>query len=311
MRSVAFLFREFLLSLSQNRFLHFTYGAQVTISLLVLGVFFVLLLGAAVWWDHLGDYVRIHVFLSDRVTEEDVARMEGELLAIPHVDHIEYRSKDAALALMAESQPGLQLEETLDDNPLPASFVVTADHARHIQGIVAAVEHMPGVDALRWPSALVESYLGVLLILVGISLVTMILLVVFTASSISNIIGLSIYARRTEIRIMQLVGATWWFIRWPFLFEGVFFGLVGAVIALVVIWGLMAMMGEALRLSQLSMALPSVGLSSGGMFLALAVLLLGLGFAVGLFGSLRTVNAFLGREMDVQVDSLRIRRLTR
>lgn len=311
MRSVAFLFREFLLSLSQNRFLHFTYGAQVTISLLVLGLFFVLLIGAAVWWNHLGDQVRIHVFLNDDLAEEDISRMEQDVRSLPHVRDVEYRSKEDAWEIMIQSQPTLRLSETLEENPLPASFIVSADHARYSDGIVAGIERMPGVCELHWPSALVGSYLKILLILIGISLVTIILLILFTASSISNIIGLSIYARRTEIRIMQLVGATWWFIRWPFLFEGLFFGLAGAAIALLLIWGLIMMMGEALRLSQLDLALPSVGLSAGGLFLGLAGLLLGLGCAVGLFGSLRTVNAFLGREMDVQLDSLKVRRLTR
>ena len=311
MRSLAFLMREFLLSLSQNRFLHFTYATQVTISLLVLGLFFVLLIGAAVWWNHLGDYVRVHVFIASSLTVEDRERMGTEIQAIPHVKEVEYRSEDDALRVMQEKQPALRLSETLEDNPLPASFIISADHARHIDGIVAAAEHMPGVDSLRYPTELVGSYLKVLLILAVISLVTILLLLVFTASSISNIIGLSIYARRTEIRIMQLVGATWWFIRWPFLFEGLFFGLVGAVIALLIIWGLLVIMGEALKLSQLSMALPSVGLSTGGLFLALAVVMIGLGCAVGLLGSLRTVNAFLSREMDIQLDSLRVRRLMR
>ncbi len=311
MRSLAFLMREFLLSLSQNRFLHFTYGAQVTISLLVLGLFFVLLIGAAVWWNHLGDYVRIHVFISGTLTTEDRERMEAEINGLPHVKQVEYRSEEDALRIMQEKQPALRLSETLEDNPLPASFIISADHPRYIDGIVAPIQNMPGVDSLRYPTELVGSYLKVLLILAIISLVTILLLLVFTASSISNIIGLSIYARRTEIRIMQLVGATWWFIRWPFLFEGLFFGLVGSVIALLIIWGLLLIMAEALKLSQLSMALPNVGLGTGGLFLALAVVMIGLGSLVGLLGSLRTVNAFLSREMEVQLDSLRVRQLVR
>jgi len=141
--------------------------------------------------------------------------------------------------------------------------------------------------------------------------VTILLLVIFTSSSISNIIGLSIYARRTEIRIMQLVGATWWFIRWPFIFEGVFFGVVGAVVAGLIITLLMAMLSEAMRLTELNLMLPFIDLNATSIYISLMVLLLGLGAAVGFYGSLRTVNAFLGRENMVQVDAVRVRRLVK
>ena len=110
---------------------------------------------------------------------------------------------------------------------------------------------------------------------------------------------------------MQLVGATWWFIRWPFIFEGVFFGIIGALIASLIISALMMMLAEALRLTELTLLLPFISLDAKGIYLGLVVLLVGLGAAVGFWGSLRTVNAFLGRETDVQLDAMRVCRLDR
>jgi cell division transport system permease protein len=107
------------------------------------------------------------------------------------------------------------------------------------------------------------------------------------------------------------VGATWWFIRWPFIFEGVFFGVAGAAIALGIIVGIMYALGEALRLSEMSLAVPSLGLSAQSVLLALAGLLLGLGAVVGFFGSLKTVNNFLGREQELNVEALRVRQMLR
>jgi cell division transport system permease protein len=307
MRSLLFLFREFLTSLTQNRFLHFTYGAQVTISLLVLGIFFVLLTGAVVAWNRLGSNLKIHVYLVDGLSEAETARIQTDIEQLDNVLSIEYRSKDDALAIMSEKYPEMGIEG-LGSDWLPASFVVEVKQPMHIEDVAHKIAYMPGVEKLDYGSDVVKSFVRVAMILVVICIVTILLLVIFTSSSISNIIGLSIYARRTEIRIMQLVGATWWFIRWPFIFEGVFFGIVGAIIAGLIISALLAMLSEALRLTELTLMLPFININSTSIYVSLIALLLGLGAAVGFYGSLRTVNAFLGRENIAQMDAMRVRR---
>jgi len=310
MRSLLFLLREFLISLSQNRFLHVTYGAQVTISLLVLGIFFVLITGAVIAWNRLGSNLKIHVYLQDNLSEAEVSRLESTLSDLNHVAKVEYRSKQDALELWRKNYPEMDISG-LGDDFLPASFVVSATQPRYIEQVVAAINCLTGIERINYGSDLVRNFVRVALILVVICFVTILLLIVFTSSSISNIIGLSIYARRTEIRIMQLVGATWWFIRWPFIFEGVFFGIVGALVAGLIITALMAMLNEALRLSELTVMLPFIDLDANSIFVGLLALLLTLGAAVGFYGSLRTVNAFLGREYEIQLDAARVRRLTK
>lgn len=311
MRSLVFLFQEFVQSLSINRFLHFTYGAQVTISLLVLGIFFVLLLGAAIMWAKIGQSMEIHVFLSDDISAQQNLALEDTLKEMPHVAQVRYRSKDEALQIFSQRNSSIPLEDLLEENPLPASYILNIDRPANIETVVDQCQGLPGVVNIRYGAQVLERYLQVLLILSLVCLVTMSLLVIFTYSSINNIIALSIYARRTEIRIMQLVGATWWFIRWPFIFEGVFFGVAGGIVALLVIWLLLGMMSEALRIAQLSMIMPGLGVTLTTIVLGLSALLLGLGAAVGFFGSLKTVNTFLAREADAQMDAARVRHMTR
>ncbi|MEZ5339790.1 MAG: permease-like cell division protein FtsX [bacterium] len=308
MRSFFFLFREFVESLRHSRFLHLTYGAQVTISLLVLGIFFVLLVGGAIAWKKLGDQLEIHVFLKDDLSAKQINAMEQDIGNMEFVRNVKFRSKDEALAIFSARSSTLELNDLLENNPLPASFVIQATDPEHIQDVVAQCEKLTGTLATRYGSQVVEKYLKILMILVIVCLITISLLVLFTYSSINNIIALSVYARRTEIRIMQLVGATWWFIRWPFIFEGIFFGFLGASIAYLIIFALLVSMKQALALTDLAQAMPSLGVDESYLFLALAVLLVGLGVLVGFFGSLKTVNNFLSRELELQLESIRVRK---
>jgi cell division transport system permease protein len=310
LHSIGFLFSEFWLSLRNNRFLHFTYGTQVTISLLVLGIFFVLLIGSAVTWNKLGQQLQIHVYLQDGLSAQQQNALEADLRKIEHVVSVTFRSKEQALELFKKSSSTIDLSD-LADNPLPASYVVKVDDPREIPAVAEQCEGQTGILSVKYGAQVVDKYIKVLMIMVAVCAVTISLLVLFTASSINNIIALSIYARRKEIRIMQLVGATWWFIRWPFIFEGVFFGMLGALLALLIILGILYMLGQALVMSQMSLAMPNLGLTTEMVFLALGGVLLALGAIVGFVGSLRTVNNFLGREQELNVEALRVRQMLR
>jgi cell division transport system permease protein len=311
LRSFGFLFREFLTGLSQNRFLHFTYGAQVTISLLVLGIFFVLLIGAAVFWARIGAGIQMHVFLENDLTQQQLGTLNQEIAAIPHVSEVKFRSSEEAMTVFSKHYPNMPLNDLLDNNPLPASFIVKVDQPRNIKLAAQQCDNLDGVVSTHYASEVLDKYLKVLSILVIVCIATIALLVVFTYSSINNIISLSIYARRAEIRIMQLVGATWWFIRWPFIFEGVFFGMLGGALSLLVIWILMVALAQTLQATKMNMALPWLGLTEVDLFIGLGLLLLGLGATVGFFSSLKTVNGFLRVESDIQIDAQRVRQLSR
>jgi cell division transport system permease protein len=310
-RSLVFLYKEFLRSLSLNRFLHFTYGVQVTISLLVLGIFFVLLVGSLMLWNRLGENMRIHVYLVEGVTPDQRQQLSVHLEGLPHVVDVEYRDQEEALRIIQDKNPNLQLDEFKEDIPLPESFVVSVDHPANIDTTVSLIEGRSGVDVVKYGKSILRSYLKLLAVLGFVCLATMVLLILFTSSSISNIISMSIYARRTEIRIQQLVGATWWFIRWPFVFEGVFVGFVGAVVAAVVILGLMSVMSNAVRASNTDLVLPYLGVDQVLLVFGLAGLLIVVGVTVGFVGSIRAVNRFLGKEMELQLDSQKVRHLVR
>ena len=311
MRSLGFLFREFLDGLSQNRLIHFAYGTQVTISLLVLGIFFVLVIGSAVFWVQLGSRLEVHVFLNNNLSPAASDAIATELKSLPHVTGVTYRSKEEAWQEFNKRNPNMSLDDLVRENPLPASYIVKVDRPGNIISVAEQSEKVEGVFKVGYAGDFLDRYLKVMLILLLVCSTTMVLLVIFAYTSISNIIRVSTDARASEIRIMQLVGATWWFIRWPFLFEGVFIGLAGALIALAIVYSLLAALAGAFQASEIPMQLPWVSLSEWQLFVWLGIALVGLGLVVGFFGSLRAVNAYLHRELDVALDARKIRLMTR
>lgn len=310
MRSLGFLFREFLDGLSQNRLIHFAYGTQVTISLLVLGIFFVLMIGAAAFWVQLGSRLEIHVFLDNSLLPAASEAIGSELQSLPHVVQVTYRSKEEAWQEFNKRNPNMSLDDLVRDNPLPASYIVKVDRPGNIKSVAMQCQEITGVT-IGYASDFLDRYMKVMLILLLVCGTTMILLVIFAYTSISNIIRVSTDARANEIRIMQLVGATWWFIRWPFLFEGVFIGLAGSLVALAIVYALLAGLSGAIQASDIPMQLPWVSFSQWQLFFSLGVALIGLGLVVGFFGSLKAVNIYLHRELDVALDARKIRQMTR
>jgi cell division transport system permease protein len=179
----------------------------------------------------------IQVYLEDELENEEISNIGAELENIQGVSYVEYESQDDALEKMKESwgEQGYLLE-TLENNPLPDSYVVYFQELEASQAVVRNIERITGVDEVRYYQDVIDNLVNIAdfvqlagLILIGIlGLIAMFI--------ISNTIKLTLNARRQEISIMKYVGATNWFIRWPFVVEGIFLGFFGSLIALVVVY---------------------------------------------------------------------------
>ena len=123
-----------------------------------------------------------------------------------------------------------------EDNPFPYSFEVQVDKPERIQEIVPQIEKMPGVETAKFGQEVVEHLFQLTRILRLGGIFLIIMLAIATLFIISNTIRITVFARRREVSIMKYVGATNWFIRWPFLLEGMFMGFVGALIAAVALF---------------------------------------------------------------------------
>jgi cell division transport system permease protein len=193
--------------------------------------------------------LEFRVALYDDATQGEIVALEDKLKAIPHVASVAFVSKSAALAELKKDLGKSKSEDLLTqlhDNPLPANFQIKADDASNLDAVRAAVTP-PGPNGKPKPispiiqdvfdrqqeSQQIEQVTSALKIV--LTVITA-LLILASLMLVGNTIRLSIYTRRREVEVMRLVGATRWFIRWPFMIEGVVVGFAGGLIAILILW---------------------------------------------------------------------------
>jgi cell division transport system permease protein len=199
--------------------------------------------------DQVRDSLEFRVAIYDDATKAETEALERRLAAIPHVSSVELITKAEALQELTADlgkEKSDELLTQLHSNPLPANFQIKADDAGNLDSIRAAVTP-PGPNGKPKPispivqdvfdrqqeSQQIEQVTGALKIV--LTVITA-LLIVASLMLVGNTIRLSIYTRRREVEVMRLVGATRWFIRWPFMIEGVVVGFTGGLVAILILW---------------------------------------------------------------------------
>lgn len=189
--------------------------------------------------DSTGGKVEVSVFLLDTISESQNAELAEQLTSMPEVAGVEYESKDDACAnfkrLFAD-QP--DLVNNLDCNALPASYKVRLKDPEQYGVIAARLEGQPGIQRIVDQHAVLDKVFRVTGVFRQGVLAVGVLMLISAGILIANTVRMGLYARRKEIGIMKLVGATNWFIRIPFLIEGIVEGLIGAGLSIVVLFAL-------------------------------------------------------------------------
>ncbi len=199
--------------------------------------------------DQVRDSLEFRVAIYDDATRAEIGALDRELREIPNVESVNFITKGEALAELREDlgkEKSGELLTQLKSNPLPANFQVKADDAANLDAVRAAVTP-PGASGKPQPispivqevfdrqedSRKIEQVTSALKIV--LTVITA-LLIVASLMLVGNTIRLSIYTRRREVEVMRLVGATRWFIRWPFMIEGVVVGFFGGLVAILILW---------------------------------------------------------------------------
>jgi cell division transport system permease protein len=228
-----YFIRETYKSIRRNGFMSFASISTVAVALMVLGIFLLIFLNTNNLAKHLESQVQVSVYMQDDANKDELADMKVKLEKMEGVVKVTAVTKAEALQRFKERLGDQQkiLDSLGGDNPFPNSFDVQVKSPDAIKGITDKISTLPKVETARFGQEVVEHlfHLTKVLRFGGVALV--IFLAAGTLFIISNTIRLTVFARRKEVVIMKYVGATDWFIRWPFLLEGMTLGFLGAVIA--------------------------------------------------------------------------------
>ncbi len=211
----------------------------VLLTALVLGVFIPIVQATTGTANEVRSRVAVDVYVAESATQKDVSELEGAITRTTNVKSVEFISKAEALARAQEKNPRAFREgaELLGSNPLPASFRVVPDDPDKIGVIVDRLEAggLAAIDEVRNREEDTKEILSATGLVKALTAGLAILLVFASIALIANTIRLSVFARRREVEVMKLVGATNWFIRWPFVIEGVIVGFFGGVLAVLLL----------------------------------------------------------------------------
>jgi cell division transport system permease protein len=261
----------------------------VLIGMFLLGLFIALFSWVNSWTDHVRKDVIVKVFFVQDATEQQINAVRSKALTFPETKSVVFISKEEALKRMRERYP--ELTQNLSSNPLPPAFEVTPKDADQVKALADRLQPLSaGVDKVDYAEKKTQRILAVTNVIKYIFLLGSLILLAASTILIANTIRLSIFSRRREVEVMKLVGASNWFIRGPFMLEGVICGLIGALAAVVLLvlakeFALPVIEGHSSTFREDDVQALS--------FPVVAIILVGVSLLVGAAGSGITLRRFL------------------
>ncbi|MBR3755733.1 MAG: permease-like cell division protein FtsX [Firmicutes bacterium] len=266
----------------------------ITAMMLILGLFFVMTVNINLFTEMIkADYDQVEIFLEDSTDETEAQDIMDQMKNHESVEKVEYRSKEDALNIMKKRWgENSYLLDTLGENPLPNSLLVTVDSLESANAVTEYVNEFDGIEDVKYYKETVEKLTAVTDFLQIACLIIMAFLVIVSVVVVANTIKLTVMARSKEIEIMKYIGATNWFIRGPFFAEGVILGifssLVSAAITFVIYSEIVNRIGTQV-MTILSSPLVPAGYMAGN----LICIFLAMGVSVGACGSIISMRRFL------------------
>lgn len=267
---------------------------SVTATLLVIGIFVVLALNFDYIATNIESQVELKVFLKEGLSEDIIKSMQDNIKAISGVKEVAFEPKDVGLEKLREklsSNPDI-LEGLEERNPLRDAFIVRMTSPNYAKAIANDISNMDNVGNVVYGKEVLDKLLKLTyavrvgcLILIGI-------LFLISTFIIANTIKLTVFARRREISIMKFVGATDWFVRWPFIIEGVIIGIIGSLITISALSAIYIYCGKALAGSMLGIMSFTI-MPFTQIIMDMTLFVTAIGIFIGFLGSLISVRKFL------------------
>jgi cell division transport system permease protein len=275
-------------SIGSNISTSFAATMTVLIGMFLLGLLIALGSWVVSWSDHVKEQLQVKVFFVEDVTGKQVNAVGAFLRADDRIKDYQFVSRTEALQRMKRRYP--ELTANLPTNPLPDSYEITPKHAEEVKQLSTAIraQKFAGVERVKDGQQTSKRILQVARVIEVVFLVAVVVLLAASVLLIANTIRLSIFSRRREIEVMKLVGATNWFVRGPFMVEGLVCGLVGALAAVVLL-----LIGKEVALPSILGHIDSSDDVKALGFTLTALILLAVGLVVGALGSGLTLRRYL------------------
>ena len=266
----------------------------ITAMMLILGLFFTMAVNLNLFTEMVKrDYDTVEVFLEDDVSEDDAKAIMNEVTGINGVSDVQYRSKAEALQIMRDrwGSSGYLLD-SLGGNPLPNSILVTVTSLDAADAVNSQVSAIQGVESTKYYKETVDKLTKVTNFLQYGSVAIMLFLVLISIIVVSNMIKLTVFARAREISIMKYIGATNWFIRGPFLVEGIIIGMISAAIAAGIVFIVYSNVVDVIGMRVMTI-LSSPLVPPEYLMRNLLIIFIALGVGIGSTGSIISMRKFL------------------
>ncbi|HYE81526.1 MAG TPA: permease-like cell division protein FtsX [Clostridia bacterium] len=294
LRTGKFFIREGFSSLKRNRTMSTAAITSVIASLLVIGIFFIIVLNIDYAATKLESQIEMMVYLNDGLSDSIISTMSTEIKSINGVKSVEFISKTVALKNLENNwgENSYLLEGLDGDNPLPDAFLITLSDPSQASGVAMSVSAISNIEKVVYGKEELAKLLNTTYVLRMSSVVIILILLFISIFIIANTIKLTLYARRREIGIMKFVGATDWFVRMPFIIEGIIVGMIGAVTASIIL-GAVYYYCSGLVKNQM-IGFMSISLMPFNQIIAsMVVLLITVGILIGASGSFISVRKFI------------------
>jgi cell division transport system permease protein len=288
-----FILREAFRGLSKNKLMALVTFGVMFFSLFIFGLFLISTVNLFLLIHRAEEKIGITAFLKDELTDEETEALRRDIGTLMGVREVVFVSKQEALeSFRKELGEDSELLEALEENPLPASFDIKLYESfkdpGNLENIAQKVEAMPGIEEIKFGEEWVRILDRVVKILVAIDLILGVIISLSSIFVVANTIKLTVFARRQQIEIMELVGATHRFIISPFIVEGIIEGLLASVVAAGLLFGVYnifaARLGDFIQVTK-----------------ELFLLVLFFGTLLGYIGSHVSVKRFLRAPIGVEI----------
>ena len=266
----------------------------ISAMLLILGLFLVIIININMMAESVKqDYNNVQVFLLDETTEEQCIELQNDIRNWDAVDTVEYRTKDQAMEVLKKRWgENAYLLDSIVENPLPNSIIITMTDLTKADEIADKAATLEGVEDVTYYKDTVDKLLRATRMMQIAALVIMAFLIIVSVVVVSNTIKLTVFNRSEEIEIMKYVGATNWFIRGPFMLEGIIIGAFSALLSAGIVTFVYTRVLDVIGTSVTSvLSMPLVPVSFLG--LNLMWIFLALGVSIGAWGSIVSMRRFL------------------